>query len=337
MFKSKIFNFVFFSLLLVIVFFFSLFLGTYDFQPLLLAKFLCNKIIPGAFPGNWPDSYETVILNIRLPRVLLAMLVGAALSTAGASFQGLFKNPLVEPYTLGLSTGAGFGAALALAFLPGKLSVSLVAFTFGLLAAFLAYSLARQKGETPVVSLVLAGVIVSALFSALISLVQYIVDPLKVQGIVFWLMGGLNLATWKDIQTAGPFIMFSILLLILLGWRLNILSLGDAEAKSLGLDVEKNKGLIVVLATLAASCAVAVSGVIGWIGLMVPHIVRMLVGPDHTQLLPLSALAGAAFLLLADDMARTIFTYEIPVGVITTLLGAPFFAYLLKKAKGGWM
>jgi len=325
-------------MILIGTFFFSLFLGSYEFQPKELIKFLINRIVPGLFAGSWPDTYETVILNIRLPRLILAMLVGAALSIAGTSFQGLFKNPLVEPYTLGLSTGAGFGAALALAFWPGYLSVSLLAFFFGLLAAVLAYGLAWQGGETHVVSLVLAGVIVSALFSALISLVQYLVDPLKLQGIVFWLMGGLSLASWKDIQSAGPLIIFSILMLSLLGWKLNVLSLGDTEARSLGLNVEKNRALIVVLATLAASSAVAVSGVIGWIGLMIPHIVRMLVGPDHSQLLPLSALGGAAFLLIADDLARTAFIYEIPVGVITTLLGAPFFAYLLKSKskKGGW-
>lgn len=323
--------------MLIGTFFFSLFLGSYEFQHKELIKFLVNQVIPGLFSGPWPDIYETVIMDIRLPRLILAMLVGAALSVAGASFQGLFKNPLVEPYTLGLSTGAGFGAAIALAFWPGYLSVSLSAFVFGLLAAALTYGLAWQDGETHVISLVLAGVIVSALFSALISLVQYLVDPLKLQGIVFWLMGGLSLASWKDIQSAGPFIMFSILMISLLGWRLNVLSLGDTEAKSLGLDVEKNRVLIVILATLAASSAVAVSGVIGWIGLMIPHVVRMLVGPDHSQLLPLSALGGATFLLIADNLARTAFIYEIPVGVITTLLGAPFFAYLLKsKRKGGW-
>jgi len=318
------------------VFIFSLFIGSYGIAPAELTQFMINKLLPGTFPGPWPETYDGIIIDIRLPRLLLAIFVGSSLAVAGAVFQGLFKNPLADSYTLGLSTGASFGAALAFAFFPGHYTIMASAFLFGLIAVAAAYGLARQTGEAPAISLILAGIIVSALFSALIAIVQYMVDPLKLQGIVFWLMGGLNSANWQDIWTTGPLILFSLLLLSLLGWRLNILSLGDVEARSLGLNVDRNKAALVVLASLAVASAVSVSGVIGWVGLMVPHMIRMTAGPDHSRLLPLSAFGGAAFVLLADDISRGIFAFEIPIGVVTTLLGAPFFAYLLRRRMRGY-
>ncbi|BBB89462.1 MAG TPA: iron ABC transporter permease [Methylomusa anaerophila] len=328
---------VLFLFFLAAAFCLSLFIGSYGIEPLSLVQFLIHKVMPGAFPGPWPETYDSILINIRLPRLLLGMLVGASLSAAGTVFQGLFRNPLADSYTLGLSTGASFGAALALAFFPGEFNVTASAFIFGLLAVGAAYGLARQSGEVPAVALILAGVIVSALFSALIAIIQYMVDPLKLQGIVFWLMGGLNMANWQAVAVVGPLIMFTLLILSLLGWRLNILSMGDAEAKSLGLDVEKNKAVFIILVSLGVSAAVSVSGAIGWVGLMAPHIIRMAAGADHRKLLPLTAIGGAAFMLLADDLARGLFTFELPVGIVTTVLGAPFFAYLMKnRAKGGW-
>lgn len=313
------------------IFIFSLFVGSYGIQPSTIIQFLINKILPGSFPGPWPEMYDNILIDIRMPRLILAMLVGASLSAAGTIFQGLFRNPLADSYTLGLSTGASFGAALAMAFFPGSFTVMASAFVFGLLAVGGAYGLARHTGETPAVSLILAGIIVSALFSALIAIIQYIVDPLKLQGIIFWLMGGLNMANWQDIRVIGPLILFAVLSLSLMGWRLNILSLGDVEARSLGIDVERSKAVLVVLASLAVAAAVSVSGVIGWVGLMVPHVLRMITGPDHCRLVPLTAIGGAAFLLLADDLSRGLLPFELPIGIVTTILGAPFFAYLLKR------
>lgn len=324
-----------FPLFLAGIFCISLFIGSFGITPLEIVQFLCNRVLPGSFPGSWPDMYEDIIMNIRLPRLLLAMLVGASLSTAGVVFQGLFRNPLADSYTLGLSSGASFGAALAMAFFPGELTVTISAFLCGLVAVGAAYGLARQPGETPIVTLVLGGVIVSAIFSALIALIQYIVDPLKLQGIVFWLMGGLNLANWYAIRTTGPLIIFALLLLCVMGWRLNVLSLGDVEAGSLGISVERDKVVFVLLASLAVAAAVSVSGIIGWVGLIIPHVVRMMTGPDHSRLIPLSAIGGAAFVLLADDVSRGIFSFELPIGIVTTMLGAPFLAYLLRKKNGG--
>jgi len=320
-------------LLPIPTFVFSIFLGTYHLSFIEIAHLFLNLLLSFEISN---DSSSVVLFNIRLPRILLALLVGSALSISGATLQGIFRNPLVSPYILGLSWGAGFGAALSLVFFP-FLPTQLLAFVFGIFAVVLAYGLARTQSGTPIISLILAGVVVSALFSALISAVQYLADPHKLTGVVYWMMGGFYLANWNDLAISFPLILTSCILLTLMGWRINVISMGDEEAKSLGINVEIEKGVLIGLATLSASAAVAVSGVIGWVGLIVPHIVRMIVGSDHRILIPSSAAFGATFMLLADDIARTAVTYEIPVGIITTLTGAPFFAYLLKKkVKVAW-
>lgn len=323
------------ALLPVPTFFFSLFLGTYCIPMKDIIFILYSKLLYPSVGSPWPDTYEIVLFHVRLPRIILALLVGIALATSGVSLQAVLRNPLVSPYILGLSSGAAFGATLALAFLPSASLVQILAFIFGLFAVFVAYGIARVHGQTPIVSLVLAGVIVGAFFSALVSVIEFLVEPEKLAGIVYWIMGGLYLADWSDVYTVTPVIASGTIILFLMRWRLNVLSMGEEEAKAMGLNAERDKAIIITAATLVTASAVSVSGIIGWVGLIIPHMVRILVGPDHRKLIPLSATFGASFLLLCDDIARTLLTYEIPIGVITTLTGAPFFAYLLKKYKGG--
>lgn len=312
------------------VFFFSLFLGAYEIPPLTIIYMLFKKIISPFTRSPWPETYGAILFDIRIPRIILAMLVGVALSSSGAPLQAIFRNPLVDPYILGLSSGAAFGCAISIAFLPG-VPIQLCAFIFGLLAAFITYGIAKTRREVPTLSLVLAGIIVSALFFALVSIIKFMVDPHKLSTMVYWLMGSLSLSDWKAIYTSAPWIFVGCAPLFLMRWRLNALSMGDEEAKSLGIDVGRERGMFIAASALAVASAVSVSGIIGWVGLMIPHMVRMLIGPDHKRLIPLSMTVGASFMLLADDLARIVTTFEIPVGIITTISGAPFFIYLLKR------
>ena len=311
----------------------SLFLGAYEMSVSEVLKTLYEGVFSDS--GSLPEANAVVIFDVRLPRILLALLVGSALSASGVTLQAVCKNPLVSPYILGLSSGAAFGAAVAMTVLPATVSVQLSAFLFGLLAVFIAYSIARTRGETPTVSLVLAGVITGAMFSALLSILQFLTDPHRLSNIVYWLMGSFGRSDWDRLKAVFLPILGGLLVMLLMRWRLNILSLSDDEAKSAGLNVEWNRGVFVVAAALASASAVSVCGIVGWIGLMTPHIVRMLTSPDHRLLLPLSATFGASFMLSVDTTARCLTPYDLPVGIISTLAGVPFFAYLLKRTKGG--
>ena len=278
-----------------------------------------------------PDMPESgIILNIRLPRILLAGIVGLALSTSGATLQGIFRNPLVDPFILGISAGAALGCALAIGFFP-ILPIPVMAFAGGILAVLLAYSMAKTQGEVSRLALILSGVIVSAFFTALVSAVKFLVDPHKLQNIVFWLMGSFALADWRLVRIAALGIGLGCVPVVLMRWRLNALSMGEEEARTLGVDVGRERLLLIAAATLMASSAVAVSGIIGWVGLMVPHLIRMLAGPDHKRLVPLSMAAGATCMIVADTIARTSTGFDLPVGIITAILGAPFFFYLMRR------
>lgn len=324
----------FFIFLPIFVFFGSMFIGTFPLSPKELLELIASHIL--GYRADLPAVYETVIFQVRLPRVLLGMIVGASLSVSGATFQGIFKNPLVSPYILGLSSGAAFGAALSLAFLPGA-SVQMAAFLFSLLAVGLTYFMATSGRSTPVVSLVLAGVIVSAVFDSLLSIIQIAVNERALQSIVYWIMGSLGTASWSKIYSSFPLFVIGSAVMLLLRWKLNVLAMGDEEARSVGLNPERYKAVLIVAASLAASSAVAVAGIIGLVGLIVPHMMRMIFGPDHRILLPLSMCFGASFLVLVDDFARAGMGFEVPVGVVTTLVGAPVFAYLLRTVRaGGW-
>jgi len=290
--------------------------------------------------GRSPDTgvdrelVRTIVWDVRLPRVLLTLLVGGSLAAAGNSLQALFRNPLVCPYILGLSSGAAFGAALAVT-LPW-LPMQPAAFLFALVAVGLSYFLARTNKTVSTVSLILSGVIVTGIFTSLLTLVQFLTDPFKLQTIVQWTMGNLHNASWDKLQSAALGIAIGIIWLFLFRWRMNVLAMGDDETRAVGLNPERQRLLVLIPATLAASAAIAVAGVIGLLGLAIPHMVRMMLGPDNRHTLPASFTFGGAFLLLVDTGSRTVASFEIPVGVFTTLLGGPFFIFLLKKARIGW-
>ncbi|EHQ36398.1 FecCD family ABC transporter permease [Methanoplanus limicola] len=281
-----------------------------------------------------PKLHNTIIWDIRVPRILLAVFVGGALAIAGAVFQGVFRNPLVEPYILGVSSGAAFGAAMGIVFPAIFFSIQLSAFAFGSMAVAMAYMLARVRGETPIVTLILAGVIIGSIFAALVSLLKYMADDTALREIVFWLMGGFYYATWNDVFMLGPVVIVCFFILWALGWKLNILSMGDEEARTLGVNPERYKFIVVALATAVTAFAVSLVGIIAWVGLMMPHASRMLLGPDNRFVIPASLMMGGFYLIVCDTLARTITSAEIPVGILASILGAPYLCYLLRN-KGG--
>lgn len=291
----------------------------------------------GMASGEVKDVAKTVLLNIRLPRSLAALLVGAGLSISGAAFQGLFRNPLVGPSILGVAQGAGFGSALGLLLGASTLSVNLLAFAFGIAAVFCACFIARRKGGKSLLMLVLAGIVMGAVFTALISLIKYTADPEdKLPTIVYWLMGGLSGVGYRDLAFAAPIIGLGSFALLALRWRINVLSLGEEVARSFGENTKLLRFVVIGAATIVTAACVSVAGIVGWVGLLVPHIARMLFGPDHSSLLPASLSIGACYLLCIDGVARTATSAEIPLSILTALLGAPFFAWLLGKTGGRW-
>lgn len=317
------------------LFFISLFWGRYTIAPFEVIKILAGNIFP--IEHTWPDTVQTIVMNVRLPRAILAMLIGAGLSISGASFQGIFSNPLVSPDILGVTAASGFGAAVAILMDSGPTGIQISAFVFGIFGVGLSYLISRVYKTSPTLMLVLAGVIVAALFGALTSATKYIADTdSKLPAITFWLMGSLASASWKDVLRIIAPAVVGMTGLLLLRWRFNLLAMGDIEARALGVRTELLKGIIIVCTTLVSAASVCVAGVIGWIGLIIPHVARMLVGPDHKVLLPASLAIGASYLLFIDDIARTAIAAEIPLGILTAIVGAPFFAYLLRKTKGGW-
>ena len=314
-------------------FIFSMLLGTYGLAVGDVFGVIWSRIVGSA---DYGDMVHTVLFDIRLPRVLSVMLVGMAISVSGAALQGVLRNPLVDSYILGLSAGAAFGAALAIAVVTW-LPVQLSAFGFGLLAMGLAYTMARTGGRVPVVSLILSGVITSAIFTALLSIVQMSAHERSLQTIVRWIMGSFNAVTWSSLAGVWFLIVAGTVVMIALRWRLNVLALGDDEARSAGMDVERYKAIFIVCAALVSAVSVSIAGIVALVGLIIPHMVRMIAGPDHRTLLPLSAALGATYLVLVDDLARAAFGYEVPLSIITTLIGAPFFWLLLRTTKSsGW-
>lgn len=280
--------------------------------------------------GELSATGEIVVWNLRVPRILIAILVGVSLACAGAIYQSIFRNPLVEPFILGASSGASFGASLAILLPSIFFSLELSAFTFGLLAVFLAYTLAFERGVTNSVALVLSGVIVGAIFSSLVGIMKYLSEDAQLREITFWMMGGLYHASWDDIAVNGLFGIPCFIIAFALSWKLNLLSLGDEEARSLGVNPQIYKAIFIVIATLLSALSVASVGIIAWIGLMMPHAARMLVGADNRAILPVAGLMGAIYLLLCDTLSRTLSSGEIPVGIIVSLLGAPFLLWILK-------
>ena len=322
-------------LLALAVGFGSLFLGRYPIPLTTMVRALASRILP--ITRDWTPTVETVVFNIRVPRVILAMLVGAGLSVCGAAFQGMFQNPLVSPDILGVTAGGGFGAALAILLSGRPAVIQLSAIVFGMAAVVLTYVISRVYKTTPTLMLVLSGIVVGSIFSALLSLAKYAADPRdKLPAIVFWLMGSLATVSQPDVVSTGPPVLLGMTALLLVRWRINLLSMGDTEARALGVNTEVLKAIIIVASTVVTACSVSVCGVIGWVGLVIPHIGRMLVGPDHKVLLPASLALGAIYLTIIDDLARSLMGAEIPLGILTAIIGAPFFAFMLRKTKGGW-
>lgn len=278
----------------------------------------------------WTSAEAAVVLNVRLPRILAAALIGAALSVAGVSYQGMFRNPMVSPDLLGASTGAGFGAALALLLSMNYFAVTLSAFLFGLAAVMLAYLISRRSRMDITLSMVLAGMMISSLFTSGTSLIKLLADTeSQLPAITYWLMGSLTSVRGRDVRFAALPVLLGILPLLLLRWRINLLTLSEAEARSMGVDTRRLRLTVIFCATLMTAASVSISGMIGWVGLVIPHFCRIISGYDYRRLLPASALLGGAFLMLVDNLARTIATSEIPLGILTSFVGAPVFLYLI--------
>lgn len=293
------------------------------------------KVILLKFTNTSDETLSTaslVLWSVRLPRVIMAILAGSALSVAGAVFQGLMRNPLVSPSILGVSSGASFGAAMAI-FLNVKtaFTVELFALVWGLAAVIIAYKIG-SRGLNSITTLVLSGVIVSAIFSAGLSFMMYQADPYEqLPAIVFWTMGGLNKILWANVFRASIIIIIGLIVIYIFRWRLNLLALGDEEALSMGVNIKTARALYVIFATVIVAAATASCGTIGWVGLVVPHMARIIIGPDHDVLIPFSALLGGVFMLIMDTVVRNLPGGELPISIITSFLGAPFLAYLLIK------
>jgi iron complex transport system permease protein len=283
------------------------------------------------------STITTIVYEIRLPRILGAIVVGACLAISGAAFQSIFKNPLVSSDLLGVSNGAGFGAALAILLSGANIVTQIFAFVFGLISVATTYLISRTYKAGGILVLVLSGVAISAFFNSLISAIKFIADPDdKLPEIVYWLMGSLaSINADKLLMILIP-VIIGLVILLLLRWHMNLLAMGDEEAQSLGLNPSRIRLLIIAGCTLLTSAAVSISGIVGWVGLIIPHMARMIVGPDNRVLLPASLSLGASFLLLIDNISRAVIAIEIPIGILTAIIGVPIFLYLLKRGYSEW-
>ena len=318
------------AIILVVLGVLSFLVGRFPISPDKVVGMLAGSIAP--IDPFWTDQEMTIFFNVRLPRVVLAMLVGCCLASAGAAYQGTFQNPLVSPDILGASQGAAFGAALAILLGFGSFGVSMLAFGFAILTVLLVIVVAQAARGNQVLTVVLAGVMVSSLFSAGVSFAKLVADPAdQLPAITYWLMGSLTSAKPADIYLVALPMAAGLVTLFVLRWRINILTMGDEEASTMGVNTKRLRMIIIIAATLITAASVAVTGMIGWVGLVIPHLSRMLIGSDYRKLMPASMLMGAAFLLLVDDVSRLVTTAEIPIGILTAFIGAPFFLYLITR------
>ena len=340
-------------ILLIVLVIVSVTLGRYPIAISELFGILCSKVLSGiefviqkivgifgADPSSinisihqfWTQTQEALFLNHRLPRIIMACLVGCSLSTAGASYQGVFQNPMAAPDLLGASSGAALGACIALILNLSNTYVMLFAFIFGLITVMIVIIIGERVHGKKAISLILAGIMISSLASSGVSFIKLIADPTdQLPAITYWLMGSLNGILPKDIACAVIPMAIGLIPLFLLRWRINILTLGDEEAQTIGINTRALRITVIICATLITAASVAVSGLIGWIGLVIPHMARKIVGNNYKYLLPASMLIGAIFLLIVDDISRNLFATEIPIGILTSLVGAPFFIYLIVK------
>ncbi len=311
----------------------SLMLGRYPIDPAHAVLMLLDRVVP--VEQVWTDQQATLFFNVRLPRIALAAIVGASLSAAGAAFQGTFRNPLVSPDVLGASQGAALGAAFALLAGAGAFAVSWWAFACAMATVLVVVAVSgRARAGDHALTVVLVGVMVSSLCQAGVSFAKLVADPNdQLPAITYWLMGSLAGARASDVAFVLPPVLLGVGALLALRWRINLLTMGDDEARTMGVDARRVRVLVMAAATLLTAASVSVSGMIGWVGLVVPHMVRMAIGCDYTRLLPASMLVGASFLLVVDNVSRLAYASEIPLGILTAFLGAPFFLYLVMKRR----
>lgn len=315
---------------LLVVFVISFGLGQYPIHIKELFGMLFSKIFD--ITPFWTKHQEIVFFRVRMPRILLGMLVGACLPAAGACYQGIFRNPMVSPDLLGASAGAAFGAALAILNGGNFFVISISAFCFGLLTVWIVCAVGKRAKGNKILGLVLAGIMISSLFSSGTSFLKLIADQEEqLPAITYWLMGSLSGADLRDVKLVILPMIAGMIPLFMLRWKMNLLTVGDEEARAMGVDVGRVRAIVIACATLITAASIAVSGMIGWVGLVIPHFARMLVGCDYRKLLPASILLGSAFLLLVDNVARLATSSEIPLGILTSFIGAPFFLYLIMR------
>lgn len=283
------------------------------------------------------NTAYTVIFNVRLPRIILAAVVGAGLSCAGAAFQGLFSNPLATPDTLGVASGASFGAVLAMLIGGNMIGIQGMALIFGLISCLITFLIGRSSRRGSIVMIVLAGLVVSSVFEALVSLMKYVADPQdELPVITYWLMGSMSRANYKNLVMGIPFIVIGIIIIFALRWRLNILSFNEDEARSLGVNVKILRVAFILASSMITASCVSMCGQVGWVGLLVPHISRMMRGNNNCKVIPVSISLGAFFMIVMDTFARSATASEIPISILTAIIGAPVFIVLLKKTGGSW-
>lgn len=328
-------RFAFLVVLVLVVAFASVCVGRYGVSP---QDFI--DIIRGFFTGDYGDveaSAVTAVTQVRLPRVFVGLLVGAALSVAGAAYQGVFQNPMVSQDVLGASSGAAFGASLAILLALGSAMTTTFAFVLGIAAVVVSYLVSRISKSNPILSLILAGMVVSALFSSGTSTVKLVADTESaLPAITYWLMGSLAAIRVSDVLPTLIMVVAGVLPLVLMRWRINILATGEDEARSLGMNTNLMRVIFIGCATFLTAVCVSVTGLIGWVGLVIPHFSRMMFGNDYRRVVPASLLMGASFLVVADDLCRILATSEIPIGILTSYVGAPIFIYLIAKGGGGF-
>lgn len=315
---------------LIVAIVISFLLGRYPIAPSELFGIILSKIFH--IEPYWTERMETVLMNIRLPRILLACLVGCSLSTAGASYQGIFQNPMASPDILGASAGAAFGAALAILRGGSGTMITVSAFLFSLLTVAIVYIVSKKAKGSKLLGLVLSGIMVSSLFSAGTSYIKLVADPTdQLPAITYWMMGSLSGTKLREVGFAVIPMALGLIPLFLLRWRINILTLGDDEARTMGINAKRIRFIVIICATLVTATSVSVSGMIGWVGLVIPHLARRLVGSNYRHLMPATMLFGALFMLVVDNISRNLLSTEIPLGILTAFVGAPFFIYLITK------
>lgn len=322
-------------LCLVLVVIISLYLGRYSISFADVFRVIFNN----SQAKITSSTASNIILNVRLPRIIAAIFLGSSLSIAGASYQGVFKNPMVSPSLLGVSSGAGFGAALGIVLHLKDGGIQLMAFATGLLAVGAVYLISQliSKKMDRTLTLILIGIVVSSIFTSLLSLLKYVGDPYSdLPAITFWLLGSISDVSMDDIYIISGPVILGVAGLMALRWKINIMTLDEDEAMSLGIETKKIRGIVIFCSTVITASVVSISGMISWVGLVIPHIARMIVGPDYKKLLPASVALGAVFMLVLDDISRVALTTEIPLGILTSLVGTPFFLYLMAKGKKSW-